>query len=146
MRWRLCAATLDRERIDKKTYATVSELLSWHVSPSLASALAPYQRGRVEFILDKEGRKLLADEMGLGKEVQAIAAMSAFWGIGRYWCCVRVRRGIIGSWIFGSGRGARPSWRLNSRIVPREDVGGIMMPKFGESRASTRKGNDLTTQ
>ena len=37
------AATLGRDRMDKKTYDTVSKLLSWHVSPIVASALAPYQ-------------------------------------------------------------------------------------------------------
>ena len=74
----LRAATLGRERMDKKTYATVTQLVDRNVSPVVAAALAPYQRGGVEFILDKEGRALLADEMGLGKTVQAIAAMSAF--------------------------------------------------------------------
>ena len=38
----LCAATLGREHMDRKTYATVSELLSRHISPIVASALAPY--------------------------------------------------------------------------------------------------------
>jgi len=74
----LRAATLGRERMDKKTYATVGDLVRRNVSPVVATALAPYQRGGVEFMLDKEGRALLADEMGLGKTVQAIAAMSAY--------------------------------------------------------------------
>ncbi|KAL7535077.1 hypothetical protein ACHAXR_007092, partial [Thalassiosira sp. AJA248-18] len=74
----LRAATLGRERQSKKDYATVDELLERGVSPVVCHALAPYQRGGVEFMLDKEGRALLADEMGLGKTVQAIAAMSAF--------------------------------------------------------------------
>ena len=75
----LRAATLDIECMDKNTYATISELLSRHVLPIVASALAPYKRGGVEFILDKERRALFVDEMGLGNTVQAIAAMSAFW-------------------------------------------------------------------
>jgi len=74
----LRAATLGRERMDKKSYATVTELLSRKVSPVVCSALAPYQRAGVEFILNNDGRALLADEMGLGKTVQAIAAMSAY--------------------------------------------------------------------
>ena len=58
--------------MDKKTYATVSKVLTRHVSPIVASELAPYQWGGVEFILDKEGRELLVDEMGLGKTIQVI--------------------------------------------------------------------------
>ena len=57
----LRAATLGRERQSKKEYAKVDELLKRLVSPSVCHALAPYQRGGVEFILDKEGRALLAD-------------------------------------------------------------------------------------
>ncbi len=74
----LRAATLGRERADKKEYPTVKSLLDRGVSPVVAAALAPYQRGGVEFIIEKEGKALHADEMGLGKTVQAIAAMSAF--------------------------------------------------------------------
>lgn len=73
----LRAATLGRERMDK-SYPKAKELISRGVGVGVAKALAPYQRGGVEFILDKEGRALLADEMGLGKTVQAIAAMSAY--------------------------------------------------------------------
>ena len=62
----LHAATLGRERMDKKSYATVSELRDRGVSKVVCEALAPYQRAGVEFILDKDGRALLADEMGLG--------------------------------------------------------------------------------
>ncbi|EED91959.1 THAPSDRAFT_262487, partial [Thalassiosira pseudonana CCMP1335] len=61
-----------------KSYPKAKELISRGVGVGVAKALAPYQRGGVEFILDKEGRALLADEMGLGKTVQAIAAMSAY--------------------------------------------------------------------
>ena len=62
----LRAATLGRERTEKK-FPTVRMLIRREVSPVVASALAPYQRGGVDFILDKEGRVLLADEMGLGE-------------------------------------------------------------------------------
>ena len=95
--------------MDKKTYATVSELLSRHVSPIVASALAPYQRGGVEFILDKEGRALLVDEMGLGKTAQAIAAMSAFWGDWPMLVLCPSTARYHWELDFGSGRGARPS-------------------------------------
>uniref|UniRef100_A0A7S1FTN0 Helicase ATP-binding domain-containing protein n=1 Tax=Corethron hystrix TaxID=216773 RepID=A0A7S1FTN0_9STRA len=44
----------------------------------LAMRLAPFQRGGVDFIAEKNGNALLADEMGLGKTVQAIASMSLF--------------------------------------------------------------------
>lgn len=74
----LRAATLGRERADKKEYPSVKSLLDRGVSPVVAEALAPYQRGGVEFIIEKEGKALLADDMGLGKTIQAIAAMSAF--------------------------------------------------------------------
>eukprot|EP00984_Skeletonema_dohrnii_P001085 scaffold339_cov132-Skeletonema_dohrnii-CCMP3373.AAC.8 len=74
----LRAATLGRERADKKEYPSVKWLLDRGVSPVVAEALAPYQRGGVEFIIEKEGKALLADDMGLGKTIQAIAAMSAF--------------------------------------------------------------------
>jgi hypothetical protein len=73
----LRAATLGRERY-KKDYPSAEELIKRGVHKSVANALAPYQRGGVDFILEKEGRALLADEMGLGKTVQAIAAMSAY--------------------------------------------------------------------
>ena len=63
----LRAATLGRERMDKKSHATVAELLKRGVSSVVCEALAPYQRDGVEFLLDKDGRALLADEMGLGK-------------------------------------------------------------------------------
>ncbi len=74
----LRVATLGRERADKKEYPSVKWLLEKSVSTVVAEALAPYQRGGVEFIIEKEGKALLADEMGLGKTIQAIAAMSAF--------------------------------------------------------------------
>ena len=74
----LRVATLGRERADKKEYPSVKALLDYGVSSVVASALAPYQRAGVEFIIEKEGKALLADDMGLGKTIQAIAAMSAY--------------------------------------------------------------------
>ncbi|KAL3784661.1 hypothetical protein HJC23_012177 [Cyclotella cryptica] len=73
----LRAATLGRERF-QKNFPTSHELIQRGVHPGVAGALAPYQRGGVDFVLEREGRALLADEMGLGKTVQAIAAMSAY--------------------------------------------------------------------
>mmetsp|Transcript_4105 Transcript_4105/g.9367 ORF Transcript_4105/g.9367 Transcript_4105/m.9367 type:complete len:1323 (-) Transcript_4105:34-4002(-) len=74
----LKAATLGRERMDRKDVPSVKALIRKGVFPGVAAALAPYQRVGVDFILEKDGRCLLADEMGLGKTVQAIASMSAF--------------------------------------------------------------------
>lgn len=59
----LKAATLGRERADKKEYPSVKSLLDSGVSPVIAKALAPYQRGGVEFMIEKEGKALLADEV-----------------------------------------------------------------------------------
>jgi hypothetical protein len=66
----LQAATLGRERFEK-SYPTVDELVKRGVGKSVAHALAPYQRGGVEFILDKNGKALLADEMGLGTRLNS---------------------------------------------------------------------------
>ena len=74
----LRAATLGRERFEKD-FPTAEELIKRGVGKHVAKSLAPYQRGGVDFILEREGRALLADEMGLGKTVQAIAAMSSYW-------------------------------------------------------------------
>jgi hypothetical protein len=62
----LRAATLGRERFEKD-FPSAEELVKRGVAKSVAYALAPYQRGGVDFILEKEGRALLADEMGLGE-------------------------------------------------------------------------------
>ena len=59
----LRVATLGRERADKKEYPSVKSLLERGVSQVVAEALAPYQRGGVEFIIEKEGKALLADEV-----------------------------------------------------------------------------------
>lgn len=73
----LQAATFGRERFEKG-FPTAEELVRRGVGKTVAHALAPYQRGGVDFILERKGRALLADEMGLGKTVQAIAAMTAY--------------------------------------------------------------------
>ena len=46
--------------------------------PRLESALMPFQREGVRFVLRHGGRALVGDEMGLGKTVQAIAFMAAY--------------------------------------------------------------------
>ena len=73
----LKAASLGAQRADK-SFPSAKRLAKAGVPPGLAQAMAPYQRGGVDFILDKHGRALIADEMGLGKTVQAIAAMSVY--------------------------------------------------------------------
>ena len=59
-------------------FASVQELNKAGVPLGLARALAPYQRGGVDFVLQRQGLALIADEMGLGKTVQSIAAMSCY--------------------------------------------------------------------
>ena len=62
----------------ERGYPTPQELISRGVPSGLAHALAPYQRGGVDFVMQRHGRALIADEMGLGKTVQGIAAMACF--------------------------------------------------------------------
>lgn len=57
----LKAATLGRERMDRKDVPSVKALIRKGVFPGVAAALAPYQRVGVDFILEKDGRCLLAD-------------------------------------------------------------------------------------
>ncbi|GKZ00892.1 hypothetical protein MPSEU_001040800 [Mayamaea pseudoterrestris] len=70
-------ASLEKAR-QEKGYPTPEELIEKGVPSGLASALAPFQRGGVDFVLEKEGRALIADEMGLGKTIQGIAAIAAY--------------------------------------------------------------------
>lgn len=70
-------ASLGRARLEKD-YPAPEKLISLGVPPRLARALAPFQRGGVDFVLEKEGRALIADEMGLGKTIQAIASMTVY--------------------------------------------------------------------
>ena len=64
--------------LKNKAYPSAQKLIDEGVPAGLAKALAPYQRGGVDFALHQDGRVLIADEMGLGKTIQAIAAMSAY--------------------------------------------------------------------
>jgi len=59
-------------------FPSVQDLRASGVPLGLARALAPYQRGGVDFVLQRHGLALIADEMGLGKTVQSIAAMSCY--------------------------------------------------------------------
>jgi SNF2 family DNA or RNA helicase len=94
-------ASLERARQDKG-YPTIDKLIEDGVPRGLAKALAPFQRGGVDFVLEKDGRALIADgkcsfddcdktdrqektnsfyvwkDMGLGKTMQGIASMSVY--------------------------------------------------------------------
>ncbi|KAL3911748.1 MAG: hypothetical protein SGILL_007160, partial [Bacillariaceae sp.] len=70
-------ASLGKARLEKG-YPSVEKIVSLGVPRGLASALAPFQRGGVEFVNEKAGRSLIADDMGLGKTIQAIASMSIY--------------------------------------------------------------------
>jgi hypothetical protein len=59
-------ATLERAR-QEKGYPSCEEIIRMGVPPGLAKALAPFQRGGVDFVVAKKGRALIADDMGLGK-------------------------------------------------------------------------------
>ena len=62
----------------EKDYPSARKLVKLGVPKQLANALAPFQRGGVDFVIEKEGRALIADEMGLGKTIQGIASMSVY--------------------------------------------------------------------
>jgi SWI/SNF-related matrix-associated actin-dependent regulator 1 of chromatin subfamily A len=70
-------ATLGRA-VAERGYPSAEELTDRGIPIGLANALAPYQRGGVDFVLQRNGKALIADEMGLGKTVQGIAAMACF--------------------------------------------------------------------
>jgi SWI/SNF-related matrix-associated actin-dependent regulator 1 of chromatin subfamily A len=95
-------ASLERAR-QEKGFPSSEDLVEKGVPPGLAAALAPFQRGGVDFVLEKQGRALIADgkwgplyantrlsilclmlvvfirtDMGLGKTIQGIAAISAY--------------------------------------------------------------------
>jgi hypothetical protein len=59
-------ATLGRE-LKNKAYPSAQALIDEGIPSGIAKALAPYQRGGVDFALHQDGRVLIADEMGLGK-------------------------------------------------------------------------------
>ena len=67
----LRAATLGRERF-QKGYPSADELVKRGVGKHVAHALAPYQRGGVDFVLERKGKALLADEMGLGESYRLV--------------------------------------------------------------------------
>eukprot|EP00536_Pseudo-nitzschia_multiseries_P004452 jgi/Psemu1/237653/estExt_Genewise1.C_740023 len=70
-------ASLGKARLEKG-YPSVQKIISYGVPKGLAMALAPFQRGGVDFVVEKEGRALIADDMGLGKTIQSIAGMSIY--------------------------------------------------------------------
>jgi hypothetical protein len=53
-----------------KGYPSAKKLVSQGVPHGLATALAPFQRGGVDFVIEKGGRALIAD----GKEMFVIAS------------------------------------------------------------------------
>ena len=53
-------ASLGKARIEKG-YPSARKLISEGVPKGLAHALAPFQRGGVDFIIEKKGRALIAD-------------------------------------------------------------------------------------
>ena len=61
-RTHLTMATLERER-QQKGYPPAEKIISSGVPLGLAKALAPFQRGGVDFIVHKKGRGLIADDM-----------------------------------------------------------------------------------
>lgn len=70
-------ASLGKARLEKG-YPSARKLMKLGVPTQLAKALAPFQRGGVDFVIEKQGRALIADEMGLGKSIQGIASMSVY--------------------------------------------------------------------
>lgn len=59
-------ASLGKARLEKE-FPSPRKLVKFGVPKKLAETLAPFQRGGVDFVIEKEGRALIADEMGLGK-------------------------------------------------------------------------------
>ncbi|MGK3741315.1 MAG: hypothetical protein ACI8RD_008087 [Bacillariaceae sp.] len=53
-------ASLGKARIEKG-FPSANKIVSLGVPKGLATALAPFQRGGVDFVVEKEGRALLAD-------------------------------------------------------------------------------------
>lgn len=61
-------ASLGKARLEKE-FPSSRKLVKYGVPKKLADTLAPFQRGGVDFVIEKEGRALIADEMGLGKSI-----------------------------------------------------------------------------
>jgi hypothetical protein len=55
-------ALLERER-QEKGYPDVATIISYGVPKLIAETLAPFQRGGVDFVHEKDGRALIADEL-----------------------------------------------------------------------------------
>ncbi len=53
-------ASLGKARLEKG-YPSTKKLISLGVPRGLATALAPFQRGGVDFVVEKRGRALIAD-------------------------------------------------------------------------------------
>lgn len=53
-------ASLGKARLEKG-YPSTKKLMSFGVPRGLATALAPFQRGGVDFVVEKGGRALIAD-------------------------------------------------------------------------------------
>lgn len=53
-------ASLGKARLEKG-YPTANKLVSLGVPRGLATALAPFQRGGVDFVIERQGRALIAD-------------------------------------------------------------------------------------
>jgi len=70
-------ASLGYQR-QSREYPSAKKLIKLGVPRGIALHLAPYQRGGVDFVLERGGKALIADEMGLGKTVQSIAAMTVY--------------------------------------------------------------------
>lgn len=64
--------------VAERGYPSSEDLVDSGIPPDLAYSLAPYQRGGVDFVLQRGGKALIADEMGLGKTVQSISAMACY--------------------------------------------------------------------
>mmetsp|Transcript_24635 Transcript_24635/g.60435 ORF Transcript_24635/g.60435 Transcript_24635/m.60435 type:complete len:1465 (+) Transcript_24635:162-4556(+) len=71
-------ASLGKARLERG-FPSVGKVMSNGVPRGLATTLAPFQRGGVDFVAERNGRALIADEMGLGKTIQSIASLSMYW-------------------------------------------------------------------
>ena len=63
-------ASLGKARLEKG-FPSTAKIKSFGVPHGLATALAPFQRGGVEFVVEKEGRALIAD----GKWIKSVLIM-----------------------------------------------------------------------
>ena len=87
-------ASLGKARMEKG-YPSAKKLISQGVPSGLAAALAPFQRGGVDFVIDKGGRALIADGMSfiwmfpvfvvasLNLSVCILGNMGQIWGLER---------------------------------------------------------------